>query len=70
MDGLEFIPIMLLILFLVLVIVAMARAIRIVPQSYAIIVERLGRFQAEYRGGMHFLMPFIDRVRSTVDLRE
>ena len=70
MDGLEFIPIMLLILFLVLVIVAMVRAIRIVPQSYAIIVERLGRFQAEYRGGMHFLMPFIDRVRSTVDLRE
>ena len=70
MDGLEFIPIMLLILFLVLVTVAMARAIRIVPQSYAIIVERLGRFQAEYRGGMHFLMPFIDRVRSTVDLRE
>ena len=70
MDGPEFIPIMLLILFLVLVIVAMARAIRIVPQSYAIIVERLGRFQAEYRGGMHFLMPFIDRVRSTVDLRE
>ena len=70
MDRLEFIPIMLLILFLVLVIVAMVRAIRIVPQSYAIIVERLGRFQAEYRGGMHFLMPFIDRVRSTVDLRE
>ena len=70
MDGPEFIPIMLLILFLVLVIVAMVRAIRIVPQSYAIIVERLGRFQAEYRGGMHFLMPFIDRVRSTVDLRE
>ena len=48
----------------------MFRAVRIVPQSYAIIVERLGKFQAEYFAGMHFLVPFIDRVRTTVDLRE
>ena len=47
-----------------------AKAVRIVPQSYAIIVERLGKFQAEYGAGMHFLVPFIDRVRTTVDLRE
>ncbi len=59
-----------LILILLFVVVALFRAVRIVPQSYAIIVERLGKFQAEYGAGMHLLVPFIDRVRNTVDLRE
>ncbi|MBW3068189.1 MULTISPECIES: SPFH domain-containing protein [unclassified Actinomyces] len=59
-----------LILILLLVIVALFRAVQIVPQSYAIIVERLGKFQAEYGAGMHLLVPFVDRVRTTVDLRE
>ncbi|WP_051281388.1 SPFH domain-containing protein [Actinomyces slackii] len=64
------IPFVILILIAVFVIVAIFRAVRIVPQSYAIIVERLGKFQAEYGAGLHFLVPFVDRVRSTVDLRE
>ncbi|MCL3777581.1 MULTISPECIES: SPFH domain-containing protein [unclassified Actinomyces] len=59
-----------LILIALFVIVAIFKAVRIVPQSYAIIVERLGKFQAEYGAGMHFLVPFIDRVRTMVDLRE
>ncbi|WP_067780625.1 SPFH domain-containing protein [Actinomyces vulturis] len=61
----------LVLVFLVLFIVtAIAKAVRIVHQSQAIIVERLGKFQAEYGAGMHFLVPFLDRVRNTVDLRE
>ena len=59
-----------LLLAAVLVIVAIFRAVRIVKQSTAIIVERLGRFQAAYGAGMHFLVPFIDRVRNIMDLRE
>ncbi len=59
-----------LLLVAVLVIVAIFRAVRIVKQSTAIIVERLGRFQAAYSAGMHFLVPFIDRVRNIMDLRE
>ena len=59
-----------LLLVAVLVIVAIFRAVRIVKQSTAIIVERLGRFQAAYGAGMHFLVPFIDRVRNIMDLRE
>ena len=50
--------------------VVVMKSIRIVPQSYAIIVERLGKFKAQYGAGLHLLMPFVDRVRSTVDLRE
>lgn len=64
------VPLVILLLVLLFVVVAIAKAIRIVPQSYAIIVERLGKFQAEFGAGMHFLVPFIDRVRTTVDLRE
>ena len=59
-----------LLLVAILVIVAIFRAVRIVKQSTAIIVERLGRFQAAYGAGMHFLVPFIDRVRNIMDLRE
>nr|WP_111835973.1 SPFH domain-containing protein [Actinomyces bovis] len=59
-----------LVLLVLFVVIALLRAVRIVPQSYAIIVERLGKFQAEYGAGMHILMPFVDRVRATVDLRE
>ena len=70
MNGFELIPLIVLCLLVLFVVVAIAKAVRIVPQSYAIIVERLGKFQNEYGAGMHFLVPFIDRVRTTVDLRE
>ncbi|MDO4243050.1 MAG: SPFH domain-containing protein [Actinomyces sp.] len=70
MNDYAVVPLTILILLLLFVIVAIAKAVRIVPQSNAIIVERLGKFQAEYGAGLHFLVPFIDRVRTTVDLRE
>ena len=70
MPNIETVLLVVIGLIVLLVVVAMFRAVRIVPQSYAIIVERLGTFQAEYFAGMHFLVPFIDRVRTTVDLRE
>ena len=70
MPNIETVFLVVIGLIVLLVVVAMFRAVRIVPQSYAIIVERLGKFQAEYFAGMHFLVPFIDRVRTTVDLRE
>ncbi|MDO5739944.1 MAG: SPFH domain-containing protein, partial [Ornithinimicrobium sp.] len=46
------------------------RAIRIVPQATAVIVERLGKFDRTLDAGLHFLIPFVDRPRSVVDLRE
>jgi len=50
--------------------VAISRAIRIVPQATAVIVQRLGRYHRTLDAGLHFLIPFIDKVRATVDLRE
>lgn len=51
-------------------IVAVIRAVRIVPQSVALVVERLGRYSKTLDPGLHVLVPFVDRVRAGVDLRE
>ncbi|MBX9246388.1 SPFH/Band 7/PHB domain protein, partial [Actinotalea ferrariae] len=65
-----------LIIYLVLglvalfVIVTLIRAVRIVPQAQAQVVERLGRYSRTLDAGLHLLVPFIDRVRARVDLRE
>lgn len=52
------------------VLIALARTVRIVPQANAGIVERLGRYHRTLDPGLHFLFPFIDRLRPLVDLRE
>lgn len=52
------------------VIVVLVQAIRIVPQSEAFIIERLGRYHRTLFGGPHLLLPIVDRARSRVDLRE
>jgi regulator of protease activity HflC (stomatin/prohibitin superfamily) len=57
-------------LVLIFVIVALAKAVRIVPQAVALIVERLGRYSRTLEPGLHLLVPFVDRVRASVDLRE
>ena len=53
-----------------IVLLALARTVRIVPQASAGIVERLGRYQRTLDPGLHFLVPFIDRLRPLVDMRE
>ncbi|MFX0538555.1 SPFH domain-containing protein [Ornithinimicrobium sp. Y1847] len=58
------------ILVALFVISAIAKAIRIVPQATSVIVERLGKYDRTLDAGLHFLVPFIDRPRSVVDLRE
>ena len=55
------------VLFLVIV---FARTIRIVPQARAGIVERLGRYHRTLNPGMTVLVPFVDRLRPLLDLRE
>jgi regulator of protease activity HflC (stomatin/prohibitin superfamily) len=57
-----------LLLFVVLVV---GRAVRIVPQARAGIVERLGRYNRTLEPGLHFLLPFLDKLRKPlVDMRE
>ncbi|HET7304083.1 MAG TPA: SPFH domain-containing protein [Segeticoccus sp.] len=61
------IVLLILVAFMVIVIV---RTVRIVPQQTALIIERLGRFSRSLDAGIHFLVPFVDRVRANIDLRE
>ena len=63
----ELIVLGLVLLFAVIVIF---RTVRIVPQQTALIIERLGRYSRTLEGGIHFLVPFVDKVRANVDLRE
>src|SRR6266704_894869 len=56
-------------LFLVVVIV-IAKAIRVVPQQHALVIERWGRFHAVLEPGLNFVVPIVDRVAYRHDLRE
>ncbi|MGD9954794.1 MAG: SPFH domain-containing protein [Candidatus Nanopelagicales bacterium] len=52
------------------VIVTLAKAVRIVPQARAGIVERLGRYSRTLNPGLSLLVPYIDRLKPLVDMRE
>jgi regulator of protease activity HflC (stomatin/prohibitin superfamily) len=54
----------------ILVAVILIRSVRIVPQARAAVVERLGRYVRTQGPGMALLVPFIDRMRPLIDLRE
>jgi regulator of protease activity HflC (stomatin/prohibitin superfamily) len=52
------------------IVVVVLRAIRIVPQARAGVIERLGRYQRTLDPGLALLVPFVDRLRPLIDLRE
>jgi regulator of protease activity HflC (stomatin/prohibitin superfamily) len=52
------------------VLVTLARTIRIIPQARAGVVERLGRYSRTLNPGLAIVVPFVDRIRDTVDMRE
>ena len=57
-------------IIVLVVLIAIARTVRIVSQATAGIVERLGRYHRTLDPGLHFLVPFVDKLRPPVDLRE
>lgn len=54
----------------IFVIVVVAKSVAMIPQAEAAVIERLGRYIKTVSGQLTFLMPFVDRVRARVDLRE
>jgi regulator of protease activity HflC (stomatin/prohibitin superfamily) len=56
--------------FFLVFLVAVARTVRIVPQARARNVERFGRYTKTLEPGMNWIVPFIDRVKPLIDLRE
>ena len=59
-----------IIVLIVLILAILVSCIKIVPQAQAYVVERLGAYQGTWSVGMHFKMPFIDRVARRVNLKE
>src|SRR5215831_13046518 len=64
------IAIVLVVLIVGLAVFAVVRAVQIVPQAQAGIVERFGRYHRTLYAGLNLVMPFIDRLRPLIDLRE
>ena len=59
-----------LIVFIVIVLIILARCIRVVQQSKAYVIERLGAFYTVWSVGLHFKIPFIDRILKVISLKE
>ncbi|MDQ0612890.1 regulator of protease activity HflC (stomatin/prohibitin superfamily) [Microbacterium sp. W4I4] len=74
MDDSSFLPAaiawILAIAVIIFVLVTLARSIRIIPQATAGVVERLGRYHKTLAPGLNLLIPFIDRLRPLIDMRE
>ncbi len=63
-------PIIIVLLLIVLVLVLLITNIKIVPQSMEFVVERLGAYHETWSTGVHFKIPFIDRIAKRVSLKE
>ncbi len=60
----------LLVLIVLFVVVLLARTVRIIPQARAGILERFGKYKETLPAGLNIVVPFIDKVRYLIDLRE
>ena len=58
------------IILIVLLVLLLVANIRIIPQSYASVIERLGTYSCTWNVGIHVKIPFIDRIVRTVSLKE
>ena len=63
-------PIILLAVIILLALMVAASCVRIVPQAHAMIIERLGMYKETWSTGLHFKLPFFDRIAKRVTLKE
>ena len=68
-DNIPFIPIIIIIL-VIFIILLLAANLKIVQQSKAYVIERMGAFHSVWGVGVHFKIPFIERVAKVVSLKE
>ena len=59
-----------LLVILVLVVVIIIPCVKIVPQAASYVVERIGSYHETWKNGLHFKLPFIDRISNKVSLKE
>ena len=66
----EFTGLIVGLLFVLLVLVVLALNIKIVPQATVYVIERLGTYYATWETGLHFKIPFFDRIAKKVSIKE
>src|SRR5689334_24479420 len=66
----EIIVAVVIVLAVVLTFLTVVRSVRIVPQARARNVERFGRYRKTLEPGLNFIVPFVDRPKPLIDLRE
>ncbi len=59
-----------LIILLVLIVILVVPNVKVVSQAKAVIIERLGSYYKTWENGLHFKMPFVDRISATINLKE
>ncbi|GAA3714783.1 SPFH domain-containing protein [Gordonia hankookensis] len=66
----EYAGLIVLALVVLLVVVMLVKSVAIIPQAEAAVIERLGRYTRTVSGQLTLLLPFVDRIRARVDIRE
>jgi regulator of protease activity HflC (stomatin/prohibitin superfamily) len=69
-GGGVFVTLVLLAVLVGFAVIVVAKSIALIPQAEAAVIERLGRYSRTISGQLTLLVPFIDRIRARVDLRE
>ena len=59
-----------IIIVVIILLGVVVSSIKIVPQAQAFVVERLGSYNQTWNNGLHFLIPFVDRIAKRVNLKE
>lgn len=70
MSLLVILPIIAVSIIIILTIILIGVSIRIVPQSYQYVIERLGKYHKKWSSGLHFRIPILDRIAKKVSLKE
>ena len=63
-------PVVILIIFLLLLLIIVASCIKIVPQAQGFVIEQFGAYKVTWGTGLHFKVPFVERVARRVNLKE
>ena len=59
-----------IIIVVLLAVVVVSTCVKIVPQAHSFVIERLGAYKETWSVGIHFKVPFLDRVSRKVNLKE
>lgn len=66
----DFVGIIFFLSLIIIVLIVIALSVKIVPQARAYVIERLGAYHGTWETGIHFLVPFIDRIAKKTSLKE